>query len=89
VEGMPISLLEAMSYGIHCLISNIPENIEVAEKYAETFQKGNVEDLHNKLKEMLDNLTLDNRKDEKIQEYVVKKYNWDNIVEQTIQLYKK
>lgn len=29
VEGMPISLLEAMSYGNCCLVSDIPENLEV------------------------------------------------------------
>lgn len=40
VEGMAISLLEAMSYGNCCLVSDIPENTEVVEDQALTFQKG-------------------------------------------------
>ena len=39
IEGMPISLLEAMSYGSRCLISNIEENTQVAEEFAQTFKK--------------------------------------------------
>lgn len=31
VEGMPVSLLEAMSYGNCCLVSDIAENVEVIE----------------------------------------------------------
>lgn len=45
IEGMPLSLLEAMSYGRKCLISDIPENTTVCEKYAITFKKGNVSNL--------------------------------------------
>ena len=49
VEGMPISLLEAMSYGRRCLTSNIPENKEAAREYAVYFEKCNVEDVKDKL----------------------------------------
>ena len=31
LEGMPLSLLEAMSYGNCCLVSDIPECAEVVE----------------------------------------------------------
>lgn len=36
VEGMPISLLEAMSYGNCCLISDIAENMEVIQNAGES-----------------------------------------------------
>ena len=49
IEGMPISLLEALSYGRNVLISDIDENIQVAEKYATTFKMGDASDLTNKL----------------------------------------
>ena len=49
IEGMAISLLEAMSYGNCCLVSDIKENIEVVGDKAEAFAKGNVEDLKRKL----------------------------------------
>ena len=39
VEGMALSLLEAMSYGNCCLVSDIQENTEVVDDYAETFKR--------------------------------------------------
>ena len=43
LEGMPLSLLEAMSYGNCCLVSDIPECAEVVEDKALIFQKSNVQ----------------------------------------------
>ena len=86
VEGMPISLLEAMSYGCRCLVSDIEENIQVTEDYATSFKKGNIEDLKIKL-DM--ELTKKIKKDLKLQEYIIEKYSWDKKVNQTINLYKK
>lgn len=81
VEGMPLSLLEAMSYGCNCLVSNIEENVQVTEDYAITFKKGNVEDLKEKLEIMLDR-DKNEEKSESIQNYIVNKYNWDDIVKE-------
>ena len=39
LEGMPLSLLEAMSYGNCCLVSDIPECAEVVEDKALIFKK--------------------------------------------------
>lgn len=87
IEGMPISLLEAMSYGKNCLVSNIEENIQVCEDYAETFQKGNVEDLKIKLEDCLDKKKkIDSNE---ISSYILEKYNWDKVVEKTEKLYLK
>ena len=84
---MPISLLEAMSYGKNCLVSDIEENTQVTENYAMSFEKSNVEDLKNKLQE---NLEGKNRFDAKeIQDYILNKYNWDDITKETEQLYRK
>ena len=49
LEGMPLSLLEAMSYGNCCLVSDILECAEVVEDKALIFQKSNVEDLQRKI----------------------------------------
>lgn len=87
VEGMPISLLEAMSYGKNCLISDIEENVQVGGKYATTFKKSNVEDLTEKLNQMLEENCLKNV--EEISKYVLNKYNWDDVVKRTEDLYKK
>ena len=85
VEGMPISLLEAMSYGKNCVVSNIEENTQVVENMATTFEKSNSEDLTKKL---IDVLEGKNRKTEKeLQDYILNKYNWDEITNITQKLY--
>lgn len=87
IEGMPISLLEAMSYGRNCLISNIPENIDVTRDMAVSFEKSNVNDLKEKLEKLING---ENRKNnQEIKDYILNKYNWDNVIEQTEILYKK
>ena len=87
VEGMPISLLEAMSYGKNCLVSNIEENTSVTENYATAFNKSDVEDLKTKLEECL---AGENRKQaDEISKFILDKYNWDEVVKKTESLYKK
>ena len=87
VEGMPISLLEAMSYGRNCLVSNINENTQVCKDYATSFEKSNLEDLTEKLKDCLQGKNRHN--EEEISSYILEKYNWDNVVEETEKLYRK
>lgn len=78
-EGMPIGLLEAMSYGCCCLVSDIPESAEVVEDSGYTFQKGNVADLKTKLETLLQDESLAGI-GTKAQKLVLEKYNWDSIV---------
>ena len=89
LEGMPLSLLEAMSYGNCCLTSDIRECTDVVEDRAVSFEKSNIEDL----KEKLEMLCSDGRGVEKIREgvseFICKKYNWDSVVDKTIDVYKK
>ena len=85
VEGMPLSLLEAMSYGCRCLVSDIEENKQVVENYAWKFKKGNVKDLKKKLEQALNN--KDKYKTAQITEYILEKYNWDEVVNKTKKLY--
>ena len=89
IEGMPISLLEAMSYGKNCLVSNIEENVQVCENYADTFEKSNVDDLKEKLEECLNKKENERKNSKKISDYVLNKYNWDDVVEKTEKLYKE
>lgn len=86
VEGMPISLLEAMSYGKNCLVSNIEENLQVTEKYATTFKKSDVDDLKIKLEDCLIGKNRKQAKD--ISKFILNKYNWDDVVTETEKLYK-
>lgn len=86
IEGMPLSLLEAMSYGCNCLVSDIEENIQITEDRATTFQKGNVKDLKEKLKQVIDN--SEKRKEDNI-DYITKKFNWGNVIRELIALYEE
>ncbi|NLG03648.1 MAG: glycosyltransferase family 4 protein [Clostridia bacterium] len=89
VEGMAISLLEAMSYGCNCLVSDIEENTEVTGEYAYTFSKGNVADLKEKLEYMLlheKEINMPQKKQE-IRAYIEEKYSWDHVVNETFKLY--
>ncbi len=87
VEGMPLSLLEAMSYGRNCLVSDIEENTQVCGKYATTFKKGNSDDLIEKLDYCLKG---HNRYEEQeISDYILKKYSWEDVINKTLESYKK
>ncbi len=87
IEGMAISLLEAMSYGNCCLVSDIKENVEVVEDYARHFQASNVESLCEELTLFLDNPDMVEEYKEKAAEYICHKYSWDRVVDETIKLY--
>lgn len=88
VEGMALSLLEAMSYGNCCLVSDICENTEVVEDKALSFQKGNVKDLRKKLEYLLQHPERVEEYKKQSSDFICKKYNWDDVVEQTLQLYR-
>ena len=86
IEGMPLSLLEAMSYGNYCLVSSIKENTDVTENMATIFEKGNIGSLQTKLEQMLKNNNLEISKEE-ISNYILNKYNWDDVTKKTLGIY--
>lgn len=86
IEGMPLSLLEAMSYGCNCLVSNIEENLQVTGEYAKVFNKSDVDSLKEELENMLNN---EKKNGEDISKYVLNKYNWNTVMKETEKLYKK
>ncbi|MDF2537578.1 MAG: glycosyltransferase family 4 protein [Herbinix sp.] len=89
LEGMPISLLEAMSYGNCCVVSDIPECLEVVEDMAVSFTKGDVTDLTKKLTWLMDNPDIVNAYKEKASDFICHKYDWDMVVRNTVELYQK
>lgn len=87
IEGMALSLLEAMSYGNCCLVSDIQENVEVVQNKACTFKKGNVDDLRTKLDYLLKCPETVNKYKKESSDYICRKYNWEEVVRQTKELY--
>ena len=87
LEGMPLSLLEAMSYGNCCLTSDIDECTEVLEDKGVVFEKSNVKDLTKVLQDLCDNKDKVEEYKKDAKEFVLKKYNWNDVIEKTIKLY--
>lgn len=88
LEGMPLSLLEAMSYGNCCLVSNIDECASVIENMGIVFKKSNVEDLKEKLQYACDHTDEVSFFKSQTADYICSKYNWGDVVEKTMELYK-
>lgn len=89
LEGMPLSLLEAMSYGNCCLISDIDECTSVVEEKGIIFKKSNIKELKEKLQNLCDNLKIVEEYKRETSEFICKKYNWDDITEKTLEIYVK
>lgn len=88
LEGMPLSLLEAMSYGNCVLGSDIQEIAEVVEDKAVLFKKSDIKDLQEKLQWLIDNANTVKNYQNAATEYICRKYNWDQVVVNTLDLYK-
>ena len=89
LEGMPLSLLEAMSYGNCCVVSDIPECADVVGDKAVVFPRGNAEALKNVLQRLLDHPEEANRYRAGASDYICGKYGWDEAVDRTLELYQK
>lgn len=87
LEGMPLSLLEGMSYGNCCLVSDIAECTEVVEDQAVVFKKSDVDDLGDKLRMLFENEKLVERYKREATEFICRKYDWDDVVGKTLELY--
>lgn len=81
-EGLPIALLEAMSYGVKVIVSDIPANLEVGLDKEDYFHVGNVDALAEKLKTVIQ---------QPLQhiDYDMKKYDWEKIADQVANIYHK
>ena len=89
LEGMPLSLLEGMSYDNCCLVSDIEECASVVEDKAVIFKKSNVEDLRDKLQVICDDENMVNGYKAGAANFICEKYNWDAVTEETLKLYQK
>lgn len=88
VEGMALTLLEAMSAGARCLTSDIPENTAVLRDFGYTFKSGDKESLYESLRAALGESGENPRMQEQ-REYIAKTYNYDVVVEETEIVYNK
>lgn len=87
VEGMPMSLLEAMAYGCCCVTSDIPECTDVLAGNGVTFEKGSADSLRAALQGLLADGDRGRVLGGAAKAHVEKTYNWDSVVERTLAVY--
>lgn len=93
-EGLPIAVLEAMSYGKCVLVSDIEENMQVISGNAESgsvgfeFQNKNVNDLAQKIALLYANPAIVRQVGAKARNHVRLYYNWEEITARTEKIYK-
>lgn len=88
VEGMPMSLLEAMAHGRCCVTSDIPECADVLAGNGVTFEKGSVRSLRSALQDLLADNERTTALGAAAKSHVEKTYNWDSVVERTLAVYR-
>ncbi len=90
MEGLSISLMEAMSYGLPCFVSDITANLEIGQDKVFTFKSENVTDLQTKLQAVLAHEEIELKKlGEAGKKRVKEKYDHQAVAQATLNLYQK
>jgi glycosyltransferase involved in cell wall biosynthesis len=87
VEGLPITVLEAMSFGKPVLGSDIPEIMEVLRDNGFSFRSKSVIDLARKLRWLIANPEVARAKGAAARRSVSANYRWDDIVKSVDGIY--
>jgi glycosyltransferase involved in cell wall biosynthesis len=89
MEGLSISLLEAMAHRAPCLVSDISANLEAIKNCGYTFKVNNISDLKTEIQNLLDNQNGLLLKADLAFARVKEFYNWPNIAKEILEVYKK
>jgi glycosyltransferase involved in cell wall biosynthesis len=89
VEGLPFTLLEAVSYGNCVIASDIPPNAEVVRDMGMLFASQDVDGLEQALKRVIDNPGLARSLACKARTSGLAEYNYESVTEQTVEVYRK
>lgn len=87
LEGMSMALLEAMSFNLAPLVSNIKENTDVIGEDGFTFENKNISDLKLKINYLIQNNSLVDNVEERLRNR--KKQDWYSIASEYDKIYRK
>ncbi|HVV47111.1 MAG TPA: glycosyltransferase family 4 protein [Bryobacteraceae bacterium] len=89
LEGLSIGLIEAMSYGLPCVASDIPENLEAVGDAALRFRSKSIEDLRIVLDDTLHDPVLVKELAVQARRRVESRFTWDLVTDQLEDLYSR
>lgn len=84
-EGLPIALLEAISYDLPILVSNIPANMELADADSEVFPVGDI----SRLSTLLECKMRAGRQKAYARSRLENEFNWDLVAQRVEEIYCK
>ena len=87
IEGLPITLLEAMSFSRCCIASDIEANKEALDDKGFHYKLGDIEQLSSILQETLTNPELVSSTGYQLMDHVNKHFTWQQITEDFINFY--
>lgn len=87
-EGLPVVVIEAMSYGLPLLVSDIPENLEVLHNTGFSFESGSIADLQKMLRLLLEHPQQLERAAGQTRDVVETHFSWDVIADEVLNLYR-
>ncbi len=88
IEGMSNALLEAMSYGLCCVTSDIQENRELISGSGFSFKNKSSQNLSALLSNLLVHKERVRESGQRAREHVQSNYSWDSVVVKTLDLYR-
>jgi glycosyltransferase involved in cell wall biosynthesis len=86
IEGLSISLLEALSYGNCLLVSNVPENLEAIGDAGHSFQTGDSADLARRMQELIDQPEQVEGARARVRSRASSRMNWEAVAQATHEL---
>lgn len=90
LEGLPLALLEAISYGLPVTVSDIPPHLEVvgsSEPGQRVFHAGDLDDMAKQLQLMVEDLAGEREAAQLLHTRVVEEFSWERVTDKTEQYY--
>lgn len=87
-EGLSVALLEALGWGLACLVSDIPQNLEAIDRAGLSFKVNDVNDLAEKLQYLIDNPEQVAKLGSLATERAREEYDWQRISDRVAKVFR-